>query len=76
MSPMDIDIIPIKVEPGEADTRESEDIKNLKPLYNIAMAGNLYSCLCDPTKTYKTRGGYEKHMRQFHKEELEDLAVR
>ena len=40
------------------------------------MNNNIYKCLCDPSKTYKNRKAYEKHMNTVHKDELEDFAIK
>lgn len=76
MHVMDIDIKVFKTGPGEASAREKEDIQALKPRYNQEMSGNIYSCLCDPTKTYKRKADYEKHMNRVHREELDELTIR
>lgn len=33
------------------------------------MSDNLFRCLCDPTKIYKNRKSFEKHMKEFHLQE-------
>ena len=71
---MDIRIRVKKVEAGTATQLEAEEIARVKPLYNVAMNGSLYTCLCDPTRKYKNRKDFEKHMYKVHKEELEELT--
>jgi len=39
------------------------------------MNGSIYTCLCDPTRKYKNRKDFEKHMYKAHKEELEELTL-
>lgn len=75
MHVMDIGIDVVKVGQGEASKMEEEEIAKLKPVYNIQSTGNIYTCLCDPTKSYKTRKGFEKHMNAVHREELDELTI-
>ena len=62
----DIHIKPEACDSGTSDAREEELIKELKPLYNLAMTDNLFRCMCNPEKVYKNRKAYNKHMHNKH----------
>ena len=64
-----------KVEAGTATQLEVEEIARVKPLYNVALNGSIYTCPCDPTRKYKNRKDFEKHMYKVHKEELDELIL-
>ena len=53
MHVLNIQIKTFQLQTGQADAQERNDIESLKPQYNIAMNGNLYTCLCDPAKRIK-----------------------
>ena len=65
---MDIDFEVISVPAGMTlDEAETDLIRKLNPIYNIAKTGNLYWCPCDPKiKPYKSRRCYQKHLNDKH----------
>ena len=59
---MDIGIKVFPVDMGEAKTKEENDIAELQPTYNVAATNNQYKCPCNPTRSYKNRRNFEKHI--------------